>query len=112
MEYRFFSTGGLGNRPNRRKPSEDCTRIDHDSARQIEEVNEWKLKIEPQVDTLEEKVRELESRNWSTQAYPEFRGCFPADKLLEERMIGSTQKMKDVKDFIQSGKVAVVLSDN
>ena len=80
--------------------------IDHDTERRIEEeVNKWKLDFEPRVETLEKKVWKLESGNWRTQ---ELRSRLP-DKLPEERMFGRTEKIKEVKDFVQSGKVAVVV---
>ena len=83
--------------------------IDHDTERRIEEkVNKWKLEIKPRVETLEKRVRKLESGNWPTQAFQELRSRLP-DKLPGERMFGRTQEVKEVKDFVHSGNAAVVV---
>ena len=83
--------------------------IDHDIKRRIEEeVNKWKLEFEPRVETLEKKVQKLESGNWRTQAFPELRSRLP-DKLPEECILGRTEKIKEVKDFVQNEKAAVVV---
>ena len=90
----------------------DCLKtepIDQDTERRIEdEVNKWKLKFEPRVESLEKKVRKLESGNSRTQALPDLRSCLP-DKMPKNRMFGRTREIKEVKEFVQSGTVAVVL---
>ena len=66
--------------------------IDHDLTQRVEEqIEQWK--------------REHQDRG---EVMSQLRSCLP-DKMPEDCMFGRTQEIKQVKDFVQSGKVAVVL---
>ena len=83
--------------------------IDHDTESRIqEEVNKWKLEFEPRVESLENKVRKLESGNLHTEALPELHSCLP-NKMSGNRMFGRTREIMKVKEFVNSGTVDVVL---
>jgi len=87
--------------------------IDHDTKRRIEEeVNKWKLEIEPPMESLEDDVLKLQGKMSSIQGslsvISELSSCLP-DKMPEECMFGRTQEIKQVKEIVQSGTVGVVL---
>ena len=66
--------------------------IDHDLTQRVEEqIEQWKREHQDEAEVM-----------------PQLPSCLP-DKMSEDCMFGRTQEIKQVKDFIQSGTVAVVL---
>ena len=66
--------------------------IDHDLTQRVEEqIEQWKREHQDEA-----------------EAMPQLRSCLP-DEMPEDCMFGRTQEIKQVKDFVQSGTVAVVL---
>ena len=66
--------------------------IDHDLTQRVEEqIEQWKREHQDEAEVT-----------------PQLRSCLP-DEMPEDCMFGRTQEIKQVKDFVQSGTVAVVL---
>ena len=66
--------------------------IDHDLTQRVEEqIEQWKREHQDESEVM-----------------PQLHSCLP-DKMPDGYMFGRTQEIKQVKDFVQSGTVAVVL---
>ncbi|XP_022807807.1 uncharacterized protein LOC111344812 [Stylophora pistillata] len=87
--------------------------IDHGTQRRIdEEVEKWKLDIEPRVQTLEHKVEQIESRISSNQQHisaplvtRKLPNCLP-DEV--HHVFGRSEEIKRAVEAVQSGTVSIV----
>ena len=88
--------------------------IDHDTQRRVEEeVNKWKLDIEPRVEELEKGFEQIITgkisilhRSISAGATRELTNCLP-DKISD--VFGRTEEIKQVTKAIQEGEMAAVI---